>query len=232
MFDGFVRVVRVHAVIEFAFIGHEAAFASDVALHDFLHDELARNRHMEGADASAALDKGEDGTVVADFGLVRTAFAVRRDAGFFCFAVIGFVHFNDLAFATKRDKTASAHGFTNAMGEEPCGFVRDLKRPVELMGANALLAGGHEGERLKPNVELDVGAFHDRLGGHGEVLTASRLMAAPDARTALIGVVLTHGAAVRANRLALPAEGFEEFPGFVVALKMGFVEHGQGPFDP
>ena len=98
------------------------------------------------------------------------------------------------------------------MAQEPSGLVCDLERAVELVGANALLARGHEREGLKPDVKLDVAAFHDGLGGHGEVLAALLGVAAPDA--SLLGrVVAPNRPAMRAHRLASPTEGFEVLRG-------------------
>src|SRR4051812_10748473 len=111
------------------------------------------------------------------------------------------------------------------MGEEPSGFVSDLYRPMKLMGAEALLARGHERIRLKPDVKLDVAGLHDGLGRHGKVLAALLGVAPPDA--SLLGLVMTADrAAMRADRLAGPAEGFEVLPGFVVVLKLRGGEHG------
>jgi hypothetical protein len=53
---------------------------------------------------------------------------------------------------------------------------------MKLMGANALLAGGHQEECLKPDVQLDMVGLHDALGRHAEVLTAFLGTAAIDAR--------------------------------------------------
>ena len=95
---------------------------------------------------------------------------------------------------------------------------------MELVGANALLARRHKGERLKPDIQLDVAAFHDRLGGDAEILTALLGVAAPDAR--LLGAVMAPSrSTVRANGIAAPAEGFEVFAGLIGALKMRSVEH-------
>lgn len=50
------------------------------------------------------------------------------------------VYFDRPAITTHRGHQAtSAHGFTNAMGEEPSRLVCDAQGPMKLMGANALL---------------------------------------------------------------------------------------------
>ena len=48
--------VRVSADIELALIGMESRFASDVIADDLLYRRLVCNRHMERANATAALD--------------------------------------------------------------------------------------------------------------------------------------------------------------------------------
>ena len=45
---------------------------------------------------------------------------------------------------------------------------------MKLMGADALLAGGHQVEAHQPLVQGDMAALHDRAGGDGEVLAAFR----------------------------------------------------------
>src|SRR4051812_31793364 len=95
---------------------------------------------------------------------------------------------------------------------------------MNLMGANALLARCEKGESLKPDVKLDVAAFHDGLGRHGKVLAALLGVAPPDA-SPLSCVMPANRSAMRANRLASPTEGFEVFAGFVMALKVRGGEH-------
>ena len=113
------------------------------------------------------------------------------------------------------------------MGQEPRRFVSDAQVPMKLMGANALLGGRHQEERLKPDVQLDMAAFHDALGGDAEILAALLDAAAVDARL-LGGEGLVDGPAVRANAIGAPAKGFKVFPGSFGGLEMGRVEHGFG----
>ena len=95
---------------------------------------------------------------------------------------------------------------------------------MELVGANAFLARGHERISLEPNMKLDMAAFDDRLGGHGKVLPALFGMAAPDARL-LGGVMVANCPAMRTNGIASPTEGFEIFASLIGILKLRGAEH-------
>lgn len=55
------------------------------------------------------------------------------------------------------------------MRKEPSGLVGHAKSAMQLMAGHALLGRGHEVERLKPEVQLDMAAFHHALGGHADV---------------------------------------------------------------
>ena len=124
-------------------------------------------------------------------------------------------------------QAASAHCFADAMRQEPSGFVRDAQGAMELMRADALLAGRHQEESLKPDVQLDMAAFHDALGSHAEVLAAFPGAAAIDA--GLLGREGTHSrATVRANALSSPAQGFKVLAGSFDGLEMGRVELRHG----
>lgn len=58
------------------------------------------------------------------------------------------IDFNDAATAAEGRQVAVAHGLADTMGEKPRGFVGGLKRAVQLVGRNALLAAGHQIDRL------------------------------------------------------------------------------------
>ena len=160
---------------------------------------------------------------------VRTTFLYGRSVSSllgraFKATIESLVNFDRLAAATHRgEQDPRPHRFANAMGEEPSGFVRNAQGPVELMGADALLAGGHQVERLKPDVQLDMAAFHDALGRHAEVLAAFPGAAAIDAGL-LSREELVDCSTVRANALSSPAETFKVLAGCFVVLEMGRVE--------
>jgi hypothetical protein len=68
--------------------------------------------------------------------------------GFFGFAEIGFVDFDDPARTTKRAEMTAAHCLSDAMRHEPRGFQGDAQGSVKLIAADALLAGRKQRNRL------------------------------------------------------------------------------------
>lgn len=98
---------------------------------------------------------------------------------------------------------------------------------MELVGANALFAGRHQEERLKPDVQLDMAGLHDALGGDGKVLAAFLGPAAVNA-SLLGGEGLIDGPAMRTHPFRAPAKGFKVFPSSFGALEVGGIEHGFG----
>lgn len=98
---------------------------------------------------------------------------------------------------------------------------------MHLMGANTLLAGSHQVESLKPDVELDVAAFHDALGGDAEILAALFGRTAVDARL-LGGERVVDSAAMRADPAIGPAKRFKVSPCAFDSLEMRCVEFGHG----
>src|SRR5262245_28796537 len=84
-----------------------------------------------------------------------------------------------------RKQAANAHRLTQAVHHEPCRFVADPERAVDLMRADALLGSGHQEQRGKPLGDRDFGTLENRVHGHGELLATFRLIA------------LVHASAVR-----------------------------------
>ena len=101
------------------------------------------------------------------------------------------------------------------MAHEPCGLVADVHHPVELMGADAFLAAGHQVEGLQPLVQGDLAALHDGAHRDREILPA--LLRSTTIHARLFGLVsLSDRAAMRANRLPTPTEPFEVLSGLLV----------------
>jgi len=67
-----------------------------------------------------------------------------------------------LHFAAHLEKRAGFHGKPNAMVHEPCGFLRDTKRPVHFVAADPVLAVGNHPDRGKPLAEIDRAILEDR----------------------------------------------------------------------
>ena len=83
-------------------------------------------------------------------------------------------HFHDLASTTHGGKVqaALAHGFHNAVVEEPSRVVLAAQSAVKLVGGKAFLGGSAQPERHCPLGELGVAAFHNRASHHGKVAAA------------------------------------------------------------
>ena len=76
----------------------------------------------------------------------------------------GFVGFNGPAGAAKRSRVGLGHGLADAMAHEPRRLVGHSKRATDLVGADALLAGGHEVGGPQPLIQRHLGAFeHDQI---------------------------------------------------------------------
>src|SRR5262249_31185371 len=114
-----------------------------------------------------------------------------------------FVDLDHLAAVAHRPEAPSAHGLADTVGHEPSGLIAHAKRPMQLVGAYALLAGAHEVEGLEPFMEGDLAALHDRPHGHGEILATLFLGTAVHARP-FGGVGVVDNAAMRANRAIRP----------------------------
>ncbi len=148
------------------FVRHQTRLAAEVGADDRHDVASARAIDVEAAGRAASLHKRKNHVLVRPS---QTAFLWLA----FKEAVERLVNFNRLAAAAERgQQAASAHCLTDAMRKKLCRFIGDAKRAVDLMGGNGLLARRHHVERLKPDVELDVAAFHHALSGDGEVLTA------------------------------------------------------------
>src|SRR5690242_10027064 len=113
----------LRGAIEAAFVGVQARLVMHVVLDDTEHGFLIGNGDMERANTATALHKRDDRALI--FGATRatrvvgTAFSLRRYAGLFHLAEIGFVGLDNTAAATHRRQAAVAHSLTDAMRHEP-----------------------------------------------------------------------------------------------------------------
>jgi hypothetical protein len=58
------------------------------------------------------------------------------------------------------------------VGKEPSGFHAARKHPLDLIGGDALLAGAHQVDNLKPQMQGKVGTLKDGSLPNGEVALA------------------------------------------------------------
>ena len=109
------------------------------------------------------------------------------------------------------------------MAEEPGALVRDLQRPVHLMGADTLLARAHEIDGLQHFVQRDAAVLEHGAYLHRELLAA--FVAFPYAATVRLTLELRGiavSAAVRADRVAGPKNGLQVLKGTGFVVKVLF----------
>jgi hypothetical protein len=107
--------------------------------------------------------------------LIRTALTISWHWAFVgVLSKVGFVGFNDLAFAA--DWIGGAfrfgHGFTDAMRHEPSGLIGDIQSAVELMSGEAFLRRRVDIDGMNPRIECDLAALENGANGHGKGLLA------------------------------------------------------------
>jgi hypothetical protein len=216
--------------IKLGLIGHEVAFERDIPSHDAADGIGPNGGHMERADLAVALDKSDNGLFL---GNRQEGFGARLAAH------IGLIDFHGLASAAHRFGEHAAmgfHGLANAMREKPRGFQAAAKHALKLAGRNALLAGAHQMDGLKPQAKREVAVLKNGTHPHRKRLPAGVALA--QARTsgfagqatnlARIGI-----AAMRASRTGRPKLRFDVFKSrcFVVEPVCGKdgIGHGTAP---
>src|SRR3546814_787550 len=118
-------------------------------------------------------------------------------------ADVGFIGLDNLIPAADGTALWVNGAFPQAVEEEPRGFIVGAEHALELKGAHALLAGGHELSGQHPLGQLDLAALHDGADSHGEGLAA--FFALMHARTG--GLALELGNAVGVGIATVRADG-------------------------
>jgi len=232
--DGFVAEVRSHAPIVPRFVG-----AEDRSVVDLIEENWAKLvgsdvANVEGANATAALDQRQDGFLAIDAASKPlTAMPVL-----FLAADVGFIDFHGFTFAAERAKLAVLHRFANTVSEKPSGFHAALEHPLNLTGRNALLAGAHQVDHLKPQVQGKVAILEDSPHADSEGATAGIALAkanpaalalqAPDA----VGVTV---ATMRASRAIRPKQRLDIRERSFLIVEVGSAQnrlcHGVSPYE-
>src|SRR5260370_32108850 len=115
------------------FVGHQFGLAREVRANDRLNVGNANAVNVEAAGRTAALNESKNHVLVSPSATALLWRALKA-------TVESLVNLDNAATAAHgRHKAARAHGFANAMGQEPRGFIGDAQGPMKLMGANALL---------------------------------------------------------------------------------------------
>lgn len=217
-----VGVVPAEVAIDSGVIGHQAALAVGVLLQNPMDGRAGDVGNVERADAALALHKRNNRKGRA--GACQLLGTVAGD--------VSLIGLHDLPSATKRrgeDVMLVNHGFTDAMSEEPCGLHGALQHPLDLAGADALLAGAHQMNDLQPQVKWQMGRLEDGPLANGELPFAGIALVQADpggfAGQATNAVGLT---AMRADGAVRPKLAFDVSESGFFGLKVRGVENGLG----
>ena len=179
-------------------------------MHDGDHLTDGAARDVIAANAAAALHQRQNDVLVRRVGehgvLAPTALGVGRGT-----TVDGLVDLDHAASTTQgRHEPVGAHGLTDAMRHEPCRLDGDPKHAVQLVAADALLAGAQQGDRLEPHPQGDMAVLEDGADLDGVGLAAvPALVDADPGRLALqLGGAIQLSTA-RANGAVRPQMGLD-----------------------
>jgi len=141
----------------------------------------------------------------------------------------GFVGLDDAADAADRGRGTGIHGQPNAMAEEPSGFHAAIQHPLNLTGRNALFAGAHQVNDLKPQMQGKVRGLENGPHSYGERLGTLVALMEPSAG-GLAGEPLDASAvriaAMGASRTTRPKMRFDIGESGVFALEVRGIEDG------
>src|SRR6185312_11528814 len=127
------------------------------------------------------------------------------------------------------DKTAAsrAHGLTDAMGEKPRSLEGAAESAMQLVAADAFLAGRHQKDRLQPMAHGDVAGLENGPDFHGEGLAAlvALVGADPGALAFHLGNALGL-TALRANSAVRPKPCLDEGVGGCLVVEVFVGKNG------
>jgi len=142
--------------VDAAAIGMQDGAGQHVAFQNVLNGDLGGFLDALAADLAAALNKAHDLLLMTH--ATPSLLAVLAISG----ADVGFVGLDDLATATKRASVRTGgHRFPDAVAKEPSGFHGARQIPLDLTGADPLLAGAHQMNDLKPQVQGKMAALEN-----------------------------------------------------------------------
>jgi len=182
-------------------------------------------RHVEGTGAAVPLDQRENRVHVR---------GAAADLGSWLATDIGHIGFKGFSFAAHRGGhpiAGALHDLADAMSEEPSGLHAAIKRPLNLPGADALLAGDDQLNGLQPRVQREMAVLENRADPHGKGLAAGVALA--EAGTAALAGQAANGllinvSAMRANRAFRPKVGFDEGKSGFLVVEMRGGQNGMG----
>lgn len=139
----------------------------------------------------------------------------------------GFVHFNGAATFTEHLQPVRLHGLADTVTHEPSSFEGHAKGTMQLVGANALLAGRNQEDGLQPKAQRDMAGLEDGPYLDGKGLTA--VIALVGSYTGALATHLADAlktAAVWADRAVRPYASLYEFVGRFFVVELGFRKNG------
>lgn len=209
------RKARTSLAVERRAVGHQTCTRCDLAFRQRLEGVSSDSRDVEGTNAALAFNQRHNLLLLA----AMTAFA--KASGL---AEGGFVRFYNpaAARATEHIALTISHGQTDAMTHEPCGLEGHTQSAMELVSADAFLAGGDQVDCLQPQMQGNVTVFEDNADANSEGLAA--LIALVNAKASAITFQLAntlHRAATWARSAIWPDACFNEGEGrfFVVEVR-------------
>jgi len=151
--DSLVNVVAVESFVREKGVSVDDAASVNVLADFALKMRLSDVWRDKGAHNAAALDHSEYRSLVA-----RSIHSDAALADFFVHitratADVGFVYFDFAAGTAELHEGIGLHGETDAMQHEPSGLLGDAERPVNFVGADAVLAVGDHPNCDKPFIE-------------------------------------------------------------------------------
>src|ERR1700730_763228 len=148
-----------------AFVGHHCGFLCNIGLNNRDYIGRAGSGDMERANLPAiTINERQD--------RILMAMPATPNGSVFA-ADERFISFNYAANATHRFKGARAHRLADRMTQKPCAFESDPQSAVQLVRANAFLAGTNKVHSGQPIAHGDMAILENGPDLHGERLAAS-----------------------------------------------------------
>src|SRR5258708_678475 len=217
--EAVIREMQAQIFVLSRIISHYARARVDVRLQDG-----KQGAHLQVIDhdatrfPGAAVDQGQDFVLVLVPASPLVALGLLGEVA----SDESFIDFHVAALAAERFNPAILHRFPDSVRHEPRGLQGNPKGAVQLVRANALLAGSDQKDSLEPQAQRDVAGLKNGadLDGKGLAAVIALVSAYAGTLTAHLAVAL-HPAPVRAYRAARPDTGFYESVGAFPIVKMG-----------
>src|ERR1019366_3536945 len=200
--ENFVSELTRQILVALKFVGMNFRAGENIFADNLVHDDFSSLRNDGSSYRSAAFQHSHDygfRPVVLPHFHAETARLVHVPG---VPADKGLIHFDRSAAPAQLDDASRLQSESQAMQNEPCGFLGDPHSLCDFVRTDAVLAVDQHPERGEPFVQLDRGFLENGAQFHRELLIA--LFALP----ALLGrkVVVLFVAASWAFRAVRPAQ--------------------------